>query len=1107
MEKYIGVNHGLLRQISNGDLNIQFVTTGDIHMIKYGNLILNQLTGQEIDGSIANIYLRIHESGYISSFPLIGKESPSRFFIGKSEAKWLGRVADVNYEVTLKLGLKSWFWQVDLDAIGKIIDLVYVNDLGLADESTLHSNEAYNSQYLNHQVFDTHGFKIMTRQNQAQSTGFPTLETGGFGEWIVDGYATDGFQFFGKSYKATRVPELLEQTDFPNEVYQYELALTVLKTKRIKLNGFKQAMFYHILEVDSAAVPTHVSSEQELQNNLSSLTEEQVTEQQLPKSKMKLNQQINGRLLTNVELEGLHPNSKFEEVIDHQLLSGFTTTNTHFVSLAKELLVEREHGEIFLSGNSTSIKNRGLSTSSFIYGLFNAHIVIGNTTMNKLLSNQRDHLNLHLVSGQRIFIKLDGTYQMLGLPSVFEMGYNFAKWTYVLENDTLVITNFAGNNEASLQLELVSQEGRTYDFLVLNQITMDEVEYKSSAKMATIGNNSFDFTAGKGSSVLMGNPDLRYRMSFDQKVVVLNPETLFDQPTFIENSLVIYSLSSNQFKIKITGSLDGTIKTTDFLNFNQEINQYKGFIEEELLNGFKFVSKQKRLEKINTILPWYAHDMMIHYLSPHGLEQYGGAAWGTRDVSQGPIEFFLSTQHPKVVREILLVLFSHQFEDDGNWPQWFMFDEYQPILASESHGDVIVWPVFALSEYLEQTGDFGILDEVIPYVSRETNQFTTKKVNLWAHVNKELEYIKTHFLKGTHLSIYGNGDWDDTLQPADSQLSTHMTSSWTDALTYQAMKKFAKMVEIIHPQVAAELNLLAAQIKADFEKYLVIDGIISGFALQDINGSFEAIIHPQDTKTKMHYRLLPMNRSMISELASFDQMKRNTQLIDDHLTFRDGVRLMEHSPEYKGGVSVNFKRAEQSANFGREIGLLYTHAQIRYVEAMTKVGRTDIAWKALEQTIPVALHDLVGNAEPRQANVYFSSSDGDFKTRYEAQDNFDKLKNGMVGVKGGWRLYSSGPGIFTNQLITHLAGFEMTSEYLKIDPALLENEDALDFDFTINNKKVHFKLNKTDHISVLLDGESISANSLKNLYRSAGIKINKDQLTRIHNNSVITITL
>ena len=36
-------------------------------------------------------------------------------------------------------------------------------------------------------------------------------------------------------------------------------------------------------------------------------------------------------------------------------------------------------------------------------------------------------------------------------------------------------------------------------------------------------------------------------------------------------------------------------------------------------------------------------------------------------------------------------------------------------------------------------------------------------------------------------------------------------------------------------------------------------------------------------------------------------------------------------------MSTNFKRAEQAANFGREIGLQYVHAHIRYTEAMAKM--------------------------------------------------------------------------------------------------------------------------------------------------------------------------
>ena len=106
-----------------------------------------------------------------------------------------------------------------------------------------------------------------------------------------------------------------------------------------------------------------------------------------------------------------------------------------------------------------------------------------------------------------------------------------------------------------------------------------------------------------------------------------------------------------------------------------------------------------------------------------------------------------------------------------------------------------------------------------------------------------------------------------------------------------------------------------------------------------------------------------------------------------------------NKPNYRGGVSTNFKRAEQAANFGREIGLQYVHAHIRYTEAMAKIGQRDKTWQALMQINPVQLKEVVHNAELRQANAYFSSSDGDFKTRYESQENFGKLKDGSIGVK------------------------------------------------------------------------------------------------------------
>ena len=65
---------------------------------------------------------------------------------------------------------------------------------------------------------------------------------------------------------------------------------------------------------------------------------------------------------------------------------------------------------------------------------------------------------------------------------------------------------------------------------------------------------------------------------------------------------------------------------------------------------------------LDTLFPWLAHNAMIHLTVPHGLEQYTGAAWGTRDVCQGPVEFLLALEHDDPVKEILRIVFAQQYE-------------------------------------------------------------------------------------------------------------------------------------------------------------------------------------------------------------------------------------------------------------------------------------------------------------------------------------------------------------------------------------------------------------------------------------------------------------
>ena len=129
---------------------------------------------------------------------------------------------------------------------------------------------------------------------------------------------------------------------------------------------------------------------------------------------------------------------------------------------------------------------------------------------------------------------------------------------------------------------------------------------------------------------------------------------------------------------------------------------------------------------------------------------------------------------------------------------------------------------------------------------------------------------------------------------------------------------------------------------------------------------------------------------------------------------------MDRTVKYRGGLPKTFVRAETATNFGREIGLLYVHAHIRYLEAMAKIGAAEKLYQGLKVVNPILIRENVKNALPRQSNVYFSSSDGAFLTRYQA-DAIRKLRP-RRGRQRGWRLYSSGPGIYLRQLICSFLG-------------------------------------------------------------------------------------
>jgi len=239
-----------------------------------------------------------------------------------------------------------------------------------------------------------------------------------------------------------------------------------------------------------------------------------------------------------------------------------------------------------------------------------------------------------------------------------------------------------------------------------------------------------------------------------------------------------------------------------------------------------------------------------------------------------------------------------------------------------------------------------------------------------------------------------------------------------------------------------------------------------------------------------------MTRGILSGLFTPDQARNHLQIIKDYLLFPDGVRLMDRPAQYRGGEQKYFVRAETAANFGREIGLLYVHATIRFAEAMARLGQADLAFWALEVVNPVGLSQVVPMAVPRQANAYFSSSDGGFSNRETAAKRFGELREGKVAVKGGWRVYSSGPGIYLKTWSCDLLGLRFHFDELVIDPVLPRKLDGLEWHCTWAGKQgsVCFSVGPRGYgvVKILVNGMIQTPNrTIENPYRDGGVAFDR----------------
>lgn len=1093
----------------------------------------------EVEDGLARLILRKHAENGIRSVSLLGLCTPGSIAWEGGGPLASGVWEGLSYAAAFRLaeGHAGWYWHVVVTNTGTepvVVDVVHTHDIALAPRGSVRASEYYVSQYLDLTRIEVegHGTALAVRQNMPGERQ-PWALVGCLG--VATGWATDALQLMTRSGAGRRpggnpFPGLA--ADLPGARLQHEHTLATLQSEPVELaaGATHRTGFYGLVVADHPAASgpadaalTATAFADPAVKAVKAVTAAATTGHQMTGSVVPTLFSRAGDLeagtLDDAELARLvgAPRAEWREVEtadDGTTWSFFTADSVHVVTAAKEREVLRPHGHLMRTGSHLVPDERGVTTTAWMAGWFASQVTQGHVSLGAVLSLRRTYLGLLRASGLRIFVAPEsGTttnidaWALLGMPSAWAVTPGSCRWWYELDDGTIEVTTTAPTDRHEVEVRVIVSGGTAYRLVVAAQVALggdDGALLRPPRREDRPGGTTLWAPAGSDTDVRYpgGSVDLRWEAG--SVAHVAGDESLFTDGKGVGLPWVTLTThATRDWTLTIRPQLVVDAPGPDVPKGDLRSAAWTALSRRLVLEPPPGAAGEE-LGRIGEVLPWFVHDALIHYLSPRGLEQFTGGGWGTRDVGQGPVGLLVGLGAEVALRDVVLRLFAAQ-NARGDWPQAFDFLlRHKASGQREAHGDVVYWPLLALAEHLATSGDRMLLETAAPFTQDDG---WSRPAPVLEHVERALDAIDAARVPGTDLPRYGHGDWNDSLQPADPELAARLVSTWTVTLQDHALTTLADALLAVAPdhhrvaRIALRARGIADRGTASMRELLLHDGVLAGYGLFADDGSVEHLIHPADRRTGLHYSVLPMIHAISGDLLTRDEAAEHLEVIRKHLHGPDGARLFDRPAPYQGGPMEVFQRAEASTFFGREIGIMYTHAHLRYAEALARFGDAPGLLAALALVNPIGITDRTPSARPRQSTTYSSSSDAVFPDRYAAAAGYAGVLDGTVPLEGGWRVYSSGPGIFVRLVVEVLLGVRRRGTTIEIDPVLDPGLDGLTATVTLLERpvRVTYRVGPTGCgvVSVRAGDRQLVGARLVNPYRRGGLALPVDDIVHL----------
>ncbi len=310
---------------------------------------------------------------------------------------------------------------------------------------------------------------------------------------------------------------------------------------------------------------------------------------------------------------------------------------------------------------------------------------------------------------------------------------------------------------------------------------------------------------------------------------------------------------------------------------------------------------------------------------------HGGLLFGRgfRDSCQDTLGPLIAK--PEWVKGRLREMSARQFKDGS------VYHCYYPVSGGgerTQHSDTPLWLPIAVCAYLKETGDFAILDEVIPF---ENGGEATLSEHLFAALN----FVKTR-LNGNNLVYIGLGDWNDTLDNCGREGKG--ISAFSTFLYAYALHEVAELLRYLNPPVADEYEKLYQIIKSAANKYLW-DG---EWYIRAINDLGEPVGSKSCREGKIY--LNAQSWAVISGVAVGEHAEKCMESAAKYCATPRGPKIL-HPPYTQ--VDENIGLATRCVPGKKENGAIFNHAAAWAFLAELILKHADRAYKYYRQLLPM----------------------------------------------------------------------------------------------------------------------------------------------------------